>query len=236
MPRRYSYDDDRAYEAWLEYREQQEELEAEEAWEAEVDKHCECVYEPGQDHYRYYDWEWVKPVTQCSWHAARGAARRAEEERQKRERIEREKSWRAEEELRRQDADKWKALATVTLAAVAEEIGVDLPKGYAAPTRSLPVYNPTHAWRDQIYYVAKRLYILDGQGLPEELRVQVIGQIFEYLSQPENFGLVRANAKFRAVVAAKVAEFRGDARAEPIKEPLERMDAALSGPPEVATE
>lgn len=224
MPRRYSYDDDRAYDAWLEAREAAEEAEAQEAWEAEVDEHCECVYEAGKENYRYYDWDWVKPLTQCAWHAERAAARAAEEA----ARVAAEQRRQQEEHERQLVAARKRA---ADAAVVAEELGIELPEGYVAPLRSPPVYNPTHKWRVEMLHVGKLLYILDGQGLAEPQRLQIISQIFTYLSYPENIGLVYDNAKFRTVVIAKINEFRSDARAEPIKEVLERMEAALKSPP-----
>ena len=226
MPRRsrYSWDDERAYDAWLEYREQQEEREAEEAWEAEVDENCECIWAPGDEHCKYWESEYTRPVTRCSWHAERAAAA-AERAAIWQEQLAREERERKERE-ERAAAEKKEAVA-----AFATAIGIELPESYVAPLRSPPVYNPTHKWRAEIYHVGKLLYILDGQGLPEELRVQIIGRLFTYLSYPENIGLVYDNAKFRAVVIAKITEFRGDARAEPIKESLERMEAALKTPP-----
>ena len=225
MPRhRYSYDDDCAYEAWLEAREEAEEAERQEAWEAEVDEHCECVYEPGKEYYKYYDWDWVKPLEQCAWHAERAAAQAAENARRAAQEAER-----VVQEAAQVAAGIAKRAAAAAL--VAEELGIELPEGYVAAQRSPPVYNPTHKWRTEIHHVGKLLYILDGQGLSEPQRLQIIGRLFDYLSFPENIGLVYENAKFRAAVIAKINEFRGDARADPIKESLDRMEAALKAPP-----
>ncbi len=224
MPRRSrygSYDDDRAYEAWLEAKEAAEEAEAAEAWEAEVDENCECVYEADKQHYRYYDWEWVAPVSRCAWCAERFAARAAAEA----EQVAAEKRRAAEAAERAAALAAEKKAYTEELAA---RLHVTLPADYVIPQTSMPLVAPGHAWRDQIVYVRERLYLLDGRNLPQETRIRLIGEIFTFLAAPENFGLVRTNANFRTVVAAKLAEFRGDARAEPIRAAIDGMEAALA--------
>lgn len=218
---RYDRDEERAYEAWLEAKEAAEEAEAAEAWEAEVDENCECVYEADKQHYRYYDWDWVEPLERCAWCAERFAARAAEEaERQ------------AAEERRAAAAAERAAAAAAEKKACTEELAarlhVELPADYVIPQSSMPLIPPAAAWRDQIVYVRERLYLLEGRHLPEDTRIRLIGEIFTFLAAPENFGIVRTNDKFRAVVATKLAEFRGDARAEPIRAAIERMDMALA--------
>jgi hypothetical protein len=210
MPRHDSYDDERAYEKWCEYREQQEEAERQEAWEAEVDENCKCVYEEDNAHYRYYDWDYVKPIEICTWHAERAAAAA--------------KAAAAEAAAALAKAAEKK----VYVEEMAARLRVELPANYIVPQISIPPRPSAHEWRDQILYVRERLYLLQGSGLPEETRLKLISEVFEFLAQPENVGLVRSNAKFRAVVEAKLAEFRGDSRAELIRESLERMEAVLA--------
>lgn len=230
MPRRSrydSYDDDRAYDAWLEAREEAEEAERQAEWEAEVDENCECVYEEGKAHYRYYDWDWVKPLEQCAWCAERARIR-----------AEQKAAWQAEVAKTAAEAAKANVETAARVAAAAaakkactEELagrmGIVLPDTYILPLSSMPLLAPDAKWRDQIVYVRERLYILEGHGLPDETRIRLIGDIFTFLAAPENMDIVRANDKFRAVVAAKLAEFRGDKRAEPIQGAIERMEAAL---------
>jgi len=95
------------------------------------------------------------------------------------------------------------------------------------PQSSMPLIATTHAWRDQIVYVRERLYLLEVRGLPEDMRIRLIGEIFTFLAAPENFGIVRTNDKFRTVVTAKLAEFRGDARSSPIRAAIDGMSTAL---------
>jgi hypothetical protein len=83
-------------------------------------------------------------------------------------------------------------------------------------------------WHKQIAYIRERLYILEGTGLAEEMRVKIISDVFTYMAEPENIGLLRTNAVFRQVVVIKIAQFRSDPRAAAISDVLDRLEAALA--------
>lgn len=227
MPRisRYSRcdDDDYWYDKWCEYREQQEEEEEAMRWYAEVDENCDCTWAEGEEGSRYTECSWgPQPLIRCNWHKARAAARAAGEAAALAAAL---AAATAEEERAAAAA----AALVARRAALQERLGVVFPEGYTLPAKPNPTIVPAHRWYAQIMYVRERLTVLEGKGLPDELRIRFIGEMFQYLALPENFGLVRENTKFRTTIQAKLAEFRADPRAAPLADVMDTLDAACAG-------
>jgi hypothetical protein len=203
----FTYSEERAYDRYMEWREEQEEEDRYLEWEAEVDAQCECAWEreDEESHLKYLELPWKAPQIQCAFHrqlaeehaeyAAQAHAAAAE--------------W-----YREQEEKEARAAASLHIRVAAVEILERAKIGQ-------------HRFKVPIAYVKARLTVIERPGLPQDDRIQLIREIFTHLALPEVRPLLVEHQKFRDVVQAKINEFRGDPRAAELETDMDPLEAIL---------
>lgn len=204
--RRWSDHDERAYDRWLEAREEEELDEEWEAWCADVDEHCTCAWEDENvdvDQERYRKVPTVAPDHQCHLHA-----QAAKEEEEREERVGRywEHNWAAHE--------------------VEEPEPPSLDARIKAEEARLREVQGPHEWADTIIFIKARLNVADTLHLAVE-RIPVLREVFLFLAQPAQRPFLVQYPKFRAVVQAKINELRGHPKGEQLEDVFDPVEAIL---------
>ena len=208
----FNYSEERAYERYMEWRDEQEEEDRYLEWEAEVDAQCECAWEPEDEEYRlkYLELPWKAPQTQCAFHRQLEEFHDAAAEERRAEAQAAADDW--YRELEEAEA---RAAVSLDIRVAAVEILERAKIGQ-------------HRFKAPIAYVKARLTVIERPGLSQDDRIQLIREIFTHLALPEVRPLLVENQKFCDVVQAKINEFRGDPRAAELESDMDPLEDILN--------